>query len=412
MTAAWFRRHTLGTALLLSLLAHLAMLWDGELASLTDMLRPEDPDRVLDRKKAHVVPKVRLSVMPSARPAGTPGRPQVTLTFEEPPKPAAAPKKASDISHPEPKTARAKPAAAVAAITTDTALAVAPPPPAGDALPEAAPTVAPVSQPAVPVATAPPAPKYEPPPSFPAELRARYRASVEGIKVDVEHVWRMEGYEYSIENVSTFIGMKFRMNSVGGITPDSGLQPSEYRVMMNKKLLRFANFDYSAGVIHYGKPDREKAEIMTTTIYDPWSLSYQLAVAFTGEPVDLFFTTGTRVSRARLELVGEERLKLPGGELKTLHIRGQSLEGSPFEVDVWLAPEHRNFPAKIHIARGKESLDLSLKSLAFEGQMRFGKNIKGEEDSETAIPKEWLENPDFKDYRPAEPSGLPGEDAP
>ena len=119
-------------------------------------------------------------------------------------------------------------------------------------------------------------------------------------------------------------------------------------------------------------------------------------------------------SSARLALVGEELLKLPGGELRTLHIQGQSLEGTPFEVDVWLAPDHRNFPAKVRIVRKGDALDLSLKSLAFEGEQRFGKKMKAKEDEEeTVVPNEWLERPDFKEYRPAEPvTGLPGEDTP
>lgn len=412
MKTVWFRRHPLGTALLLSLLVHLAMLWDGDLAALTEMLEPDDPDQVLERKKAKAVPKVKLAIKPAARPAGAPGRPQVTLTFEEPPKPPAAPKTA-----PAPKpapTVAAKPKAvapAPASAVTDTASAITAPPPA------AAPAEAPIPA-AVPVADAtppaPPAPKYEPPPAFPSELQARYRASVEGIKVDVQQVWRMEGYQYSIENISSFVGIKFRMSSEGEISPERGLIPADYRLLMNKKVLRFASFNHGTHMVRYGKPDNEKVALMEDVIYDPLSLGYQLAIGFTGEPFELRFTTGTRVSSARLALVGEELLKLPGGELRTLHIQGQSLEGTPFEVDVWLAPDHRNFPAKVRIVRKGDALDLSLKSLAFEGEQRFGKKLKAKDDEEeTVVPNEWLERPDFKDYRPAEPvKGLPGEDTP
>ena len=44
MTLSWFRRHTLGTALLLSLLAHLALMWDGEL-NLADLLERDAAKR-------------------------------------------------------------------------------------------------------------------------------------------------------------------------------------------------------------------------------------------------------------------------------------------------------------------------------------------------------------------------------
>ncbi|MDO8330401.1 MAG: DUF3108 domain-containing protein [Fluviicoccus sp.] len=414
MSFAWFKRHTLGTALLLSLLVHLSMMWDGDLAALTEMLEPDDPDQVLEKKKAKSVPKVKLNVKSGARPTGVAGATRVTLTFVEPPKPVAVPPVVKPL--PTPKPAARKPVAAsnsapgTPVLTAENGPAVAPPPPPPPVIAEETPVVAQVDTP-----PAPPAPKVEPPPAFPAELQANFRAAVEGIKANVLQVWRMEGYQYSIENSSSFVGFKFRMTTEGEITPDGTLKPWKYRLMMNKKILRFADFDYQNNVLSYGKPDRPRSVRITENIYDHLSMAYQLAVSFTGEPMTLYFTTGASFSIVDLTLAGEETLKLPGGILKTLHIQGKSREGTPFEVDIWLAPEHRNFPAKILIKRKAETLEMSLKDLSFEGQMRYGKKVKGsqEEDEDSSVPAEWMDRPDFKQYQQEQKgSGLPGEDAP
>ncbi len=248
MTLSWFRRHTLGTALLLSLLVHLALMWDGEL-NLADLLERDDPDEVLARKKAKEVPKVKLNLKTPPRPAAAAGVPRVTLSFEQPapppaaalppPKPKPKPRVAAQAT-PKPVTSTVpdSPAAETPAPSSDTPVTTV----------AEAPSVA-APAPARPVPPPLPAPKAEPPPAFPAELVAIYRTSVEGIRANVQHVWRMEGYQYSIENTSSFVGFKFRMATEGEITPDGTLKPANYRLSMNKKLLRFADFDYATGTL-------------------------------------------------------------------------------------------------------------------------------------------------------------------
>lgn len=406
MKPAWYRRHPLTAALLLSAGVHLALLWDGEF-SLDLLLEEDSADEILERKKAEKLTRVKLAVKAAPRPQAVAGVPQVTLLFEAPPAPKPEPPKPKPVTPPKPVAV--KPAAATAP-QPDAAPEPVPLLTTAEVAPGAAP--APAAEPAPP--PPPPAPAYEPPPAFPAELQARYRAVVEGIRVDVQQIWRMEGFQYSIENSSSFIGIKFRMAAEGEITPDGGLKPADYRVYMNKKLLRFASFDYGSGILRYGKPDKERVASFGGVVLDPMSLGYQIAVGFTGEPMQLHFTTGTSVSAVTLALVGEETLKLPGGVLRTHHIQGKSVDGTPFNVDVWLAPDHLNFPARLLIARKGEVLELSLRDLAFEGQVRFGKNLKADPDDEAAgsMPKEWLERPELKEFKPPESTGMPGEDSP
>lgn len=412
---AVLKRHPLALAVLVSLLLHLLMVWDGEF-DLPDILKNEDPDQVLARKAAKTVPKVRLTLKAPPRPKAMSGVPTVTLLHDAPP-PAAKP----PVPQPKPparpmppKTASATPPPADPALSSSSDPVQEPPqtssPSAVDALATPAPavTATPAAEPA-PAAPATPSPG-DAPPAFPVELQAHYKTAIMGVSVDLAQVWRMEGNNYVIENTASKLGIRIRSTSEGVITPD-GLRPDVYRVYVNNKVQRFASFDYGSGIVTYGRPDNPHAMNIRDGIQDSFSIAYQLALTYTGEPKIIQFTTGTGVFTVQLLLLGEETLKLPGGVLRTLHVRGRSIDGTAFTTDVWLAPDHLNFPAKVRVVRGNDNLELSLRTLAFEGRQVIGKGVEAEKDEDTGLPKEWLDRPEFRDARP-EPSGLPGEDAP
>ncbi|MFX7525664.1 DUF3108 domain-containing protein, partial [Acinetobacter baumannii] len=66
-------------------------------------------------------------------------------------------------------------------------------------------------------------------------------------------------------------------------------------------------------------------------------------------------TTGSSVYDIVLRLVSEDRLRLPGGELRTLHLVGSRThrDGSQQTgYDIWLAPDYLNFPVRF---RGPDS---------------------------------------------------------
>jgi len=98
---AWYRRHPLTAALLLSAGVHLALLWDGEF-SLDALLEEDSPDEILERKKAEKLTRVKLAVKAAPRPQALTGVPQVTLLFEAPPAPKPEPPKPKPITPPKP----------------------------------------------------------------------------------------------------------------------------------------------------------------------------------------------------------------------------------------------------------------------------------------------------------------------
>lgn len=412
-----FTRRPLATALGVSVLVHLALLWDGEF-EFPDLLA-DNTDEVLSKKKAESVPRVKLNIKPPARPKAQVGATVVTIVEEAPPETSkVAPQE-------KPKTPKKQ-----LAKNPSKPKVEEPPVLSGDPLPSdnnntvpenpqtenqaqgtpdnAVPLGDTVPPPPEELAKTPPTPPaYEPPPSFPIEILATYKASFMGFSVGIKQVWRMEGESYYIENEASKFGFKAKMVSEGSVS-NSGISPQQYRMYLNNKLRSFADIDRNTSSIRYGKNNDVKYAAIQDDIQDAASLPFQVAVNFDGvQSKQMQVTTGSAVYTIELKLLSEERLKLPAGEIRTLHLQGQRINIATGQAqqgyDVWLAPDYRNFPVKFRGPTSKgEVLEYSIKSLSFEGQTVLGKNITPEPENNepNTLPNELLNHPEFKQQQP------------
>lgn len=239
-----------------------------------------------------------------------------------------------------------------------------------------------------------------------------------GFNVAIKQVWRMEGENYLIENEASKFGFKASMVSEGRVS-EHGISPERFRMYINKKLRSFADIDKSTSSIRYGKTQAEaRFAAIQYDIQDAASLPFQVAVSMDGrETRQMQVTTGSSVYNIELRLVAEEVIRLPAGEVRTLHLQGQRVNLGTGQrqqgYDVWLAPDYRNFPVKFSGPTSKgDVLEYRIRSLSFEGQTVLGKDIKPEPENpdNDIIPKELLEEQNIK---PAyEPVLDIGEDAP
>jgi hypothetical protein len=423
------QRKPLASAIGLALLVHFGFLWDGEFE--WPDFTPDTPDEVLSKKKADYIPRVKLNIKPPARPKAQVGATIVTLVEEAPPQKVApepkttpkpkATKKPVAKSKPKPKkikepitkedslinTANTSPEEKPQTDNQTQGSQTSPAVPLGDALPP----------PPKEVVKVPPAPAYEPPPPFPIKTTAIYKASIMGVSTTLTQVWLMEGDRYSIDYDASKFGLKASMRSEGRVS-EAGISPEHFKMYINKKLRSFADIDRSTSSIRYGKGDDVKYTAIQYDIQDAASLPFQVAVSFTGtETRQMQVTTGSSVYNINLHLVAEEVIRLPAGDIKTLHLQGQRINLSTGQAqqgyDVWLAPDYRNFPVKFRGPTSKgEVLEYRVKSLAFEGQTVLGKDVKPEPEShdDEIIPKELLEQHNIKpEYEPILDIG---EDAP
>jgi len=203
------------------------------------------------------------------------------------------------------------------------------------------PSVAP-PQPTAPVK--PNSPSDAPPP-FPVEIQANYKTSGYGFSLNMNSEWRMEGRRYSITDKASALGFKVRVTSDGAIT-EQGLQPNQFRFLLNSNVIRMVDFDHNAKIINYGKPSNLKQLPFNTKIQDVASIGFQMALAYGDKSQDMQLTLGTGIYNLHFELLDEELLKLPVGKVRTLHIHGVNTSGSPVTVDVWLAPDYLTCQSK------------------------------------------------------------------
>lgn len=365
------RRFTLVSALLLSLALHAFLIGGGEIA-LPDFYTA--PDEVLERKQPTHVQRVQLATRPpAAEPGAAPGgwrrvtmapaaAPTPAPVKRQPPKKEAAHKDTEQLAQaPEPAPAPDEPSGT---------------PPPDPAPPQALPVVAP-----------------EPAPAFPVQLVAQLDARIGGIPVLLHQNWNMEGYRYFIEQHARKFGFRARMTSDGRISPEGGLLPEKSQTLLNDEVKSFST--YANGRIRFGRPTNPREEPLAIVPQDMASLPFHLAVTFNGQPQSLMVTTGKKVYQVRFLLDAEEKLKLPIGTLRTLHLYGERFDPELRDMvrayELWLAPDFLNYPVKVvgHLSSG-ERFEYRLKSLEIEGKLVLG----ARDDVEIAAPEEaipeWL----------------------
>jgi Protein of unknown function (DUF3108) len=406
------RKHFVIIALILSILSHtivlaplvLNMSWQEIIETLREKISqfidPEAPDQVLSRKKADFVPRVSLnsdvttdlndkrslpkivtirlikeqSIMPKIKPI------QAAVKISNRQKSSQNQSQSSDDLYTELMTTPTRAPNATDdqyeglddpippydldqnTLIDNTTVRIEPQPTALLSGVPAASLVATGSQIAEPTA------KSSPP--FPTKIYARYRTTVLGFSLDVYRQWHMEGRRYSIVDSTNLFGVKASMTSEGSIT-QRGLEPDHFKILWDANIYRFAKFNRDNMVMTYGRPSNPKQISFNSNIQDISSIGFQMALAY--ESQDIQITAGTSIYPIRLELVGEEQLKLPVGVVRTLHIQGRSTGGVDATADIWLAPDYRNMPVKIKVSSGNQTLVQSLSSLAFEGKVIFGK---------------------------------------
>lgn len=197
---------------------------------------------------------------------------------------------------------------------------------------------------------------------FPPKGRIRYviMRGTENFEVGrAENSWHMEEMRYRLESVVETTGLaalfkpvRVVQNSEGEITAD-GLRPLRFLARRDRGGERgdSAQFDWARMRVALAGGGRERDEALEPGAQDFLSLFFQFAVRAAVTPrMEMMVATGKSYNRHVVEVVGEEDLALPLGELRTLHLRAVELQSagrSPEAWDIWLARDHGNLPVRI-----------------------------------------------------------------
>ena len=126
------------------------------------------------------------------------------------------------------------------------------------------------------------------------------------------------------------------------------------------------------------------------------SIPFHLAVTSNGQPQTVFISAGRRVYQARFSLIAEEKLRLPGGMVRTLHLSGERFDDGLRQMvpafDIWLAPDYLNYPVKVSgQLSGGEPIEYRVKWLEIEGKPVLGSKDGGDPPPGREAAPAWLQ---------------------
>lgn len=224
----------------------------------------------------------------------------------------------------------------------------APPAPANNAVADAATKTSPQ----------PPATAQNPPFPLPEQAEIQYLLykGINGLNVGkVVHTWRMQNNRYSLTSIAQATGIfsliksgKLVQTSQGSLT-ENGLAPEAFWIQRGQSAdsTEFAQFDQKGMTLTFGSTQNSQTVPLPEGSQDLLSFIYQIATAppQSGK-FQLFITNGRKLDSYEYQVMGEEMLDLPMGQVRTLHlsrVHGPNEDGTDF----WLGLDQHNLPVKI-----------------------------------------------------------------
>jgi hypothetical protein len=237
------------------------------------------------------------------------------------------------------------------------------------------------AEPASAPASAPAAPSFEWPPSTRLRytLSGNYRGEIHG-KAQVQ--WIRVGMRYQV-HLDVRLGLPFapmverRMTSDGELG-DAGLTPRRFdeetkiafRAPRHVTLL----FDPDRIVMPNGgwrAPWPGVQDAASQFVQLTWLFTTQPQLLRSGSSIELPLALPRRVERWTYDVIGEERLVTPVGELDTFHLkpRREPGPGGDLTAEIWFAPTLQYLPVRIRIHQDAETfVDMLLETRPLQAE--------------------------------------------
>ncbi|MBV8047340.1 MAG: DUF3108 domain-containing protein [Paludibacterium sp.] len=330
-------RFPLTLALLLSLLAHLALLASGLLPSWGPV--PEDKLAPISIE----LTAMRLDNAPSrtAQPAAAPPDALHIAALPAPPRPTPKPALKSDASSLDARADASAPAAEASASDASAPIAAE----AADSENDSA-------------RLAPEHALKRFPKTAELKYQVYYGALMAGIAV-ID--WQRDGARYTLESrITPIIGPRLRYRSSGTLN-HHGLQPDDYAAWRNDTPREHAHFDWDNQVLDFGDDNRQQTALQHGA-QDIFSLIYQLALKGAEAP-PVQITTGKKVYEYPLAPVGQADFDTGFGKIRALVFRAA---GSDDTTEFWLAPDFANQPIRIIRSDSRMKLDMRVTDIVID----------------------------------------------
>lgn len=147
---------------------------------------------------------------------------------------------------------------------------------------------------------------------------------------------------------SMFAG-RFEQSSEGRIEPGR-LRPDRFSLRRGEAPAEIAHFDWNTRQILHQRVRGEHVQPLTDNAQDLQSFIFQFSHEFDRpvppERVSFAITNARKLDNYEFRVIGRERLRLPLGEVETVHlVRITQEAGDAYEA--WLSPTHQYLPVKI-----------------------------------------------------------------
>jgi hypothetical protein len=168
--------------------------------------------------------------------------------------------------------------------------------------------------------------------------------------------WETSGDTYTLESTSGTSGLVsvFRneqrvFRSTGRMT-ENGLRPDNFvsnRTRRNQSDESVARFDWNNNSITLGRGAAQRSTALPAGSQDILSFMYQLSLAPPAPGrLQIAITNGSRFENYALDVLAEEILETPIGNIRTLPVKQVRRDGGE-SMEVWLAADYRYLPVRI-----------------------------------------------------------------
>lgn len=217
------------------------------------------------------------------------------------------------------------------------------------------------------LAMAAPAALLDEPASFPvaalpANISISYQITSAVADGSAVYSWEREGDNYRISGeaqaegfFTLFLEGQIQQESRGTVS-ELGLRPESFVETRPNNVREGLEFDWRSRQVKLFRGEDSKMSALADNTVDWLSMIFQLAhTPPGGETTSLQVFTQRKMYRFRLQVLGVERIEIPLGTVRALHLRHTDPKDAREVVDVWLGIEQHNLPVKLRfpVARNR-----------------------------------------------------------
>ncbi|WDZ95550.1 DUF3108 domain-containing protein [Herbaspirillum sp. WKF16] len=185
--------------------------------------------------------------------------------------------------------------------------------------------------------------------------------------------WKNDGRNYHLEVITKALWITWANFSSRGAIDAFGVSPELYTEQTGRRAATNTHFQrerklisFSASTETYprrgGEQDRASVLLQLAAIGRGDATRFQ-----PGSVIDLFVAGARDGEVWRIQVLGEEQIRLPIGELRAWHVARMPTPGTyDKRIDIWLAPQHEWYPARVlytDLRRDGEVVDLKLSEI-------------------------------------------------